>query len=138
MLLPAAALARDRAQQARHYRQRVTRLRPGHGPHRQRLGCRMPSTSSGLLATNLPLFPGRLQLPVALRVDLLLPPRQHFLRGDVARGADVLHLRYFEQTACFTVLLKWPIGGASSILTKSGNPLKTVDATHPPWKLSST
>jgi hypothetical protein len=26
-----------------------------------------------LLATNLPLFPGRIQLPIALRVDLLLP-----------------------------------------------------------------
>jgi len=33
-------------------------------------------SSSGLLATNLPLFPGRLQLPVALRVDLLLSPRE--------------------------------------------------------------
>jgi len=43
--------------------------------------------SSGLLATNLPLFPGRLQLPVALRVDLLLPPGEHVLRRDVARGA---------------------------------------------------
>jgi hypothetical protein len=28
-------------------------------------------TSSGLLATNLPLFPGRLQLSVALRMDVL-------------------------------------------------------------------
>jgi hypothetical protein len=44
-------------------------------------------TSGGLLATNLPLLPRRLQLPVALRVDLLLPPRQHVLRRDVARGA---------------------------------------------------
>jgi hypothetical protein len=42
-------------------------------------------TSSGSLATNLPLLPHRLQLPVALRVDLLLPPRQHVLRRDVAR-----------------------------------------------------
>ena len=32
--------------------------------------------SSGLLATNLPLLPGSLQLPVSLRVDLLLPSRQ--------------------------------------------------------------
>jgi hypothetical protein len=30
--------------------------------------------SSSLLTTNLPLFPRLLQLPVALRVDLLLPP----------------------------------------------------------------
>jgi hypothetical protein len=29
------------------------------------------------------------------------------------------------------VLLKWPIGGPSGILTKSGKSLKTVDATHP-------
>src|SRR2546425_2056561 len=43
--------------------------------------------SSGLLAMNLPLFPGRLQLPVAPRMDVLLPPRQHVLRRDVARGA---------------------------------------------------
>ncbi len=40
-----------------------------------------------MLATNLPFFPGRIQLPVALRVDLLLPPRQHVLRRDIARGA---------------------------------------------------
>jgi hypothetical protein len=44
---------------------------------------------------------------------------------------DVLQLRYSEQTACFMVLLKWPIGGRSSILTKFGKSLKTVDATHP-------
>ncbi len=43
-------------------------------------------TLSGLLATNLPLLPPRLQLPVALCVDLLLPPSQHVLRLDVARG----------------------------------------------------
>src|SRR5215472_11378427 len=42
---------------------------------------------SGLPATSLPLFLGRLQLPVALCVDLLLPPRQHILRRDVARRA---------------------------------------------------
>jgi len=30
--------------------------------------------SSGLLATNLPLLAGRLQFPVALRVDVPLPP----------------------------------------------------------------
>jgi hypothetical protein len=32
-------------------------------------------TSSGLLATNLPLLSRRLKLPVALRVDLVLPSR---------------------------------------------------------------
>jgi hypothetical protein len=44
---------------------------------------------------------------------------------------DVLHLRYSKQTQCFMVLQKWPIGRPSSILTKSGNSLETVDATHP-------
>src|SRR5947207_481550 len=44
-------------------------------------------SSSGLLPTNLPLFPGGLQLPVPFRVDLLLPPPQHVLRRDVANGA---------------------------------------------------
>ena len=43
--------------------------------------------SRGFLAPNLQLLPRRLQLPVALRVDILLPPRQHLLRRDVARGA---------------------------------------------------
>jgi hypothetical protein len=43
--------------------------------------------SGGLPATNLPLLPRRLQLPVVLRVDLLLPPCQHVLRRDVACGA---------------------------------------------------
>jgi len=32
---------------------------------------------------------------------------------------DVLKIRYSEQTPCFMVWLKWPIGGPSSILTKS-------------------
>jgi hypothetical protein len=40
-----------------------------------------------LVTANLPLLPRRLQLPVALRVDLLLPPRQHVFRRDIARGA---------------------------------------------------
>src|SRR5215469_18024100 len=44
---------------------------------------------------------------------------------------DVLHLWHCEQTACFMVLRNWPIGGPSSILSKPGKPLKTVDATHP-------
>jgi hypothetical protein len=35
------------------------------------------NASCGVLSTNLPLFSGRFQLPVALRADLLLPPRQH-------------------------------------------------------------
>lgn len=33
-------------------------------------------SSSGFLPTNLPLFPGGLQLPVPFRMDLVLPPRQ--------------------------------------------------------------
>jgi len=61
--------------------------------------------SSGLLAPNLPLFPRRLQLPVALRMDVQLPPRQHILRRDVARGAvqlDVVVVVYVSayQTPC--------------------------------------
>jgi hypothetical protein len=47
------------------------------------------------------------------------------------RRTDVLHLRYSEQTACFMVLLKWPIDGPSSPLAKSANFFRTVDATHP-------
>jgi hypothetical protein len=42
---------------------------------------------SGLLAANLPLLPSRLQLPVPLSVDFLLPPSEHVFRRDVARGA---------------------------------------------------
>src|SRR5262249_47909200 len=72
---------------------------PRLGPFESSFGqLRMPSTkpsskshanftSSGLLATNLPLLPPLLQLPVALRVDLLLAPSQHVLRCDVARRA---------------------------------------------------
>jgi hypothetical protein len=40
-----------------------------------------------LLAVILSRFPGRLQLPVALRVDLLLTPSQQVLRTDASRGA---------------------------------------------------
>lgn len=36
------------------------------------------------------------------------------------------------------VLLKWPIGGPSSVLTKSGKSLKTVDVTHPSWRVDET
>src|SRR6516164_8510387 len=51
------------------------------------------------------LLPRRHQLPVALRVDLLLPSRQHVLRSDVARGAVqadvvvVVHVSAY-QTPC--------------------------------------
>ena len=44
-------------------------------------------SSRGLLAVTLALLPGGFQLAVPFRVDLLLPPRQHVLRRDVARGA---------------------------------------------------
>lgn len=50
-------------------------------------------TSCGLLAAIPPLLPGRFQLAVAFQVDLLLPPRQHVLRRDIAGGtvqADVV------------------------------------------------
>jgi hypothetical protein len=46
-----------------------------------------PQTSSGLLATNLPLLPRLLQLPVALRMDFLLPPSEDIVRRDVAGRA---------------------------------------------------
>lgn len=60
----------------------------GPGPLRRGEGQRdQLSTSGGLLATNLPLLPGRLQPPVALRVDLLVPPHQDVLRSDEARCA---------------------------------------------------
>ena len=49
----------------------------------------------------------------------------------IAKETDVLHLRYSEQTECFMVLLKWPISGPPNMPTRSGNPLKTVDATDP-------
>ena len=61
--------------------------------------------SSGLLATNLPLFTHHLQLLVALRVDLFLAPRQHILRRDVANRAVqadvvvVVHISVY-QTPC--------------------------------------
>jgi hypothetical protein len=42
--------------------------------------------SSGLLRTNVPLLPRRLQFPVAPSVDLLLPPSQYVFRPDVARS----------------------------------------------------
>src|SRR3954454_22135073 len=44
-------------------------------------------TSSGLLATNLPLPSRCLQLSVAFCMDLLLAPEEHVLWRDVADGA---------------------------------------------------
>ncbi len=41
-------------------------------------------SSRGRLATNLPLLPRRLQLPIPVGVDLLLTPGEHVLRRDVA------------------------------------------------------
>jgi hypothetical protein len=43
--------------------------------------------SRGLLTTTLPLLPRRLQLPISLGLDLLLPPGEHVLRRDVSDGA---------------------------------------------------
>src|ERR1017187_4635020 len=43
-------------------------------------------SSRGLPAATLPLSPGRFQLSISLSMDLLLPPRQHVLRRDVADG----------------------------------------------------
>jgi hypothetical protein len=63
-------------------------VEPPH-PHAQGGAIR---TSSGLLAANLPLLPRRFQFPVPHRVDLLLPPSQHVLRRDVARGAVQAHV----------------------------------------------
>jgi hypothetical protein len=40
-----------------------------------------------LLATNLPLLPRRLQLPIPLGLDLLLMPGEHVLRRDTAGGS---------------------------------------------------
>ena len=61
--------------------------------------------SRGLLSTALPLLPGRFQLAVAFRVNLLLPPRQHVVRRDVAGGtvqADVVVMVHvaLDQTPC--------------------------------------
>jgi hypothetical protein len=40
-----------------------------------------------LLSVKPTLFPSRLQLPISLGLDLLLTPRQHVLRRDIAGGA---------------------------------------------------
>ena len=55
-------------------------------------GLSAPSSRS-LLPTNLTLFSCLLQLPISLRVDLLLTPGEHVLRRDVANGtvqADIV------------------------------------------------
>jgi hypothetical protein len=74
-----------------------------------------PRCSRCLLSPKLSLFSRRLQLPVAFRVDRLLPPRQHGLRSDVARGAvqaevsDVSHTR--DSNELLDVLSNglWPV-----------------------------
>ena len=62
---------------------------PLYGTNHQQKGAQQGAicTSSGVLATNLPLLPRRLQLPVALRVDLMLAPGEHVFRRDVPDGA---------------------------------------------------
>src|SRR5689334_8243244 len=77
--LPSNALLADLPLRIPSSANRKLSLRTPHPTERE--------SSSGLLPTNLPLFPGDLQLPVPFRVDLLLPPRQHVLRRDVANGA---------------------------------------------------
>ena len=50
-------------------------------------------SSRGLLTTNLPLFSCHLQLPISLRMDLLLTAGEPVLRRDVANGtvqADIV------------------------------------------------
>jgi hypothetical protein len=58
-----------------------------------------------LVSATLPLLPGRFQLAVAFRVNLLLAPRQHVLRRDLAGGAvqsDVIVMVHvtLDQTPC--------------------------------------
>jgi hypothetical protein len=48
--------------------------------------------SRGPLATNLPLFPRRLQLPIPLGLNLLLMPGEHVLRRGVSDGAVQSHI----------------------------------------------
>ena len=48
--------------------------------------------SRGLLATNLPLFPRRLQLPIPLGLNLLRLPVEHVLWSDVSDGAVQTHV----------------------------------------------
>src|SRR3974390_3058877 len=62
-------------------------------------------SSRGLLAATLALLASLFQLAVAFRVDLLLTPRQHVLRRDVAGGtvqANVVVMLHvaLDQTPC--------------------------------------
>src|SRR3954469_3437807 len=61
-------------------------------PPRPKMGL-SASSSRGLLPTNLPLFSCPLQLPISLRMDLLLTAGEPVLRRDVANGtvqADIV------------------------------------------------
>ena len=50
---------------------------------------------------------------------------------------DVLHLRHSEQSLCFMVLLKWPIGGLQHFdPIREILAFKTVDATHPNMEIT--
>src|SRR3954449_1352923 len=66
-----------------------------------------PRSSGRMLATALPLLSGRFPLAVTFGVDLLLSPRQHILRCDVAGGAvqtDVvvmLHVAFDQMPSLF-------------------------------------
>jgi len=48
--------------------------------------------SRGLPATNLSLFPRRLQFPIPLGLNFLLMPGEHVLRRDVSDGAVQAHI----------------------------------------------
>ncbi len=56
------------------------------------MGQPMFHQSRGLLAAILPLSPRRLQLPIALGLNLLLVSGEHVLRRDVADGAVQAHI----------------------------------------------
>ena len=49
----------------------------------------------------LPLSPGRLQLAIPLGVDLLLPPGEHLLRGDVADSTVHAHVIVMNDIALY-------------------------------------
>jgi hypothetical protein len=66
--------------------------------------------SRGLLATNLPLFPRRLQLSIPLGLNLLLMPGEHVLRRDVSDGAVQTHV---------VVMLHIAIGSLPLIVIRS-------------------
>jgi hypothetical protein len=79
--------------------------------------------SSGLLATNLPLFPGRLQLPVALCVDLLLPPGEHVLRRDVPVA---LFSRTLLQWSTYPLTRRWASSSDSGVPGRMHSPLSDL------------